>query len=220
MKWIKMLMIKIIEQYFILITIYSIIGWSIESIKSIPREKKFVNRGFLIGPYCPIYGVGAFFITVTLKKIYNPLIIFIASLLICGILEYVTSYLMELLFFTRWWDYSHKKIHINGRVCLEYLIYFGIAGVLIIYIINPFLFKYINIITNSWIHIISILLIINFIVDIKWSWDVAIDFKKINKNIKSDNTNEIKKIILKKFKRHNRLINAFPKIKEIIKFDK
>ena len=217
-------MIRTLSIYFILITLYSVSGWIIESVKSIPREKKFINRGFLIGPYCPVYGAGALLISLIFQNINNIFITFFGSLLICGLVEYLTSYIMERLFKTRWWDYSHKKININGRICLEYLIYFGIAGVLIIYIINPILLKYINMISTLWLYIISFLLSINYIVDLKWSLEVASGFKKINNNIKLDSTDEIseeiKKMILKKFKRYTRLANAFPKTKENIMFDK
>ena len=104
--------------------------------------KRFINRGFLIGPYCPIYGCGAVLITLLLQKFVNdPITLFVYGIIICSILEYTTSFIMEKLFNARWWDYSTKKFNINGRICLETMIPFGLLGLAIVYIINPFFLK-------------------------------------------------------------------------------
>ena len=99
---------------------------------------EFINRGFLIGPYCPIYGSGALLLTFLLNRYVNDkLVLFVMSIVVCSILEYVTSYIMEKIFHIRWWDYSNYKLNINGRVCLNNIALFGLAGVLIIkYIIK------------------------------------------------------------------------------------
>ena len=118
-------MILQIEQYIALFFIYSFLGWVMESILETVRKKRFVNRGFLIGPYCPIYGAGVLLITILLAKYNDDIwITFLMSLLICGTLEYATSYIMEKIFKARWWDYSYRKFNINGRICLETLIPF------------------------------------------------------------------------------------------------
>ena len=91
--------------YFMLFMFYSIVGWIIEVIYTFITDKKIVNRGFLIGPYCPIYGVGCLLIIILLKKYTDDFIVlFIMSMLICSLLEYLTSYVMEKLFNARWWD--------------------------------------------------------------------------------------------------------------------
>ena len=114
-----------IQDYIMLFFIYSILGWIMEVINGFIKTKKVVNRGFLIGPYCPIYGTGVILITILLKKYMEDRIItFIMSMLICGILEYFTSYFMEKFFNARWCDYSNRKMNINGRICLETLIPF------------------------------------------------------------------------------------------------
>ena len=95
-------------------------GWCIEVIDTLITTKKFVNRGFLIGPYCPIYGVGAIIMIVSLNRFIDvPIMLFVMSMVIFALLEYYTSYFMEKLFRARWWDYSTKKFNINGRICLE-----------------------------------------------------------------------------------------------------
>lgn len=130
------------KTYVLLFFTYSIAGWCMEVVRIFlnPKYKKFVNRGFLIGPYLPIYGSGVIAITLFLNKYSNDIpALFFLSVIVCGILEYSTSFIMEKLFNARWWDYSTKKFNINGRVCLETLIPFGIGGTLILHWINPFI---------------------------------------------------------------------------------
>ena len=136
-------MIRIIQIHFLLFLIYSFGGWFLESVGGILNVKKFVNRGFLIGPYCPIYGIGVICFTLLLSDYKNDLVVlFFLSMLVAGILEYLTSYFMEKLFNARWWDYSKNKFNINGRICLETMIFFGICGCLFLTILNPFFEKY------------------------------------------------------------------------------
>ena len=111
-----------------------------EVVGKLIEKKKFINRGFLIGPYCPIYGTGAILITFLLKKyVPYPFALFVMAILVCGTLEYLTSYLMEKIYHARWWDYTNRKFNINGRVCLETLLPFGIAATLILCKLNPLL---------------------------------------------------------------------------------
>ena len=94
-----------LEHYFILFIIYSFLGWIAEVINSFIIDRRFVNRGFLIGPYCPIYGIGAFIITIFLTRYkYDLLVFFVMTMFVCCVLEYFTSYLMEKIFKTRWWN--------------------------------------------------------------------------------------------------------------------
>ena len=126
-------MLETIKLYILIFFIYGIAGWVMESTMISIKNKKFVNRGFLIGPICPIYGYGVVFVSLFLKKYQDDIIAtFVMSIIICGVLEYFTSYFMEKFFHARWWDYSKKKFNINGRICLENLFLFGIASILII----------------------------------------------------------------------------------------
>ena len=121
--------------------LYSFLGWCSEVIFAAATYGKFINRGFLIGPYCPIYGVGSVLITALLSRYSkDPVTVFIMAMVVCGTLEYLTSYFMEKLFHARWWDYSHKPFNINGRVCAGTLIPFGLLGLGMIYGAKPFLF--------------------------------------------------------------------------------
>lgn len=217
-------MIEQIENYIALFFIYSFLGWLMESVSDTIRKKKFVNRGFLIGPYCPIYGAGVLLITILLRKYNNDVwITFFMSLLICGTLEYLTSYVMEKLFNARWWDYSQRKFNINGRICLETLIPFGIAGTFIVYIANPFLLKYIEMIPQIVMHILTGIFLVFYIIDMIISLKIILNLKEMSREFK-DNTVEIsekvKNIVSSKMKPYRRLVNAFPRIEESVLYEK
>ena len=105
--------------YFLLFIIYSFLGWCIESIYCMIEQRKVVSRGFLIGPYCPIYGWGALIMIFTLQRYLNdPIVLFVMGALVASVIEYITSLVMEKIFHARWWDYSHMKFNVNGRICL------------------------------------------------------------------------------------------------------
>lgn len=207
--------------YFLLYFIYSIIGWFLEVGLAFYEHKKFVNRGFLIGPYCPIYGVGCLLLTILLSKYINePGVIFAFSIFICATLEYLTSYLMEKIFKLRWWDYSNMKFNINGRICLETLIPFGIIGVLVVKYISPFLINTINSINFNVLVIINIIILSILITDILISFNVVFNLKNVTKSLNKDSTEEIKKAIYKFIHNnifmYNRIVKAFPNMKKII----
>ena len=217
-------MIREIEIYIMLFFIYSLAGWLIEMIPATIREKKFVDRGFLVGPYCPIYGCGVILITLLLQKYADDVVVtFFLSVIICGTLEYLTSYIMEKIFKARWWDYSNNKFNINGRICLETLVPFGIGGVLVLFVFNPFLEKIINLIPDLALNIVTGVLCVLFLIDCIVSFKIILNLKEMTKELK-DNTAEIsdkvKKIILNKLGPYKRLVNAFPRVKENVKFSK
>lgn len=157
------------------------------------EEHKLSNRGFLIGPYCPIYGWGMLFITLILNNVSNLLLSFIITFLISGILEYSISYLLEKIFKLRWWDYSNKKYNINGRVCLETLIPFSILGTLAFKYINPLIYNNVDRIPLFFLIIIIIIFILdNFVTHI-----FIANINKRKRNHKKDSTNLVKKEISK-----------------------
>lgn len=209
-----------IEIYFLLFISYAFLGWCIEVSCKLVQFKKFINRGFLIGPYCPIYGWGALAITILLKKYtYDILVLFIMSVVICSILEYFTSYFMEKVFHARWWDYSSKKFNINGRICLETLIPFGLLGLVIMYITNPFLLEIYQSVPPIVMHILFAVLFIIFIIDNIISSNVISTINVEGNKLVKDNTEEItervKQILREKSWLHRRLIEAYPNLKDI-----
>ncbi len=122
---------------------YAFLGWCIEVTLKYFQFHRFINRGFLTGPWLPIYGSGAALITIVVKGL-SPLessagTTFLVSFVLCGIVEYMTSFVLEKRFHARWWDYSQKPMNLHDRVWIGNLILFGLGGVLIVELINPLL---------------------------------------------------------------------------------
>lgn len=219
-------MIDTIARYFLLFIIYAFVGWCMEVTLISIQNKRFVNRGFLIGPYCPIYGFGALFITIFLGRYeYDPLVLFVMAVVACGILEYLTSWAMEIIFKARWWDYSNAKFNLNGRVCLRNLVAFGLLGMLITYVLNPIFIKWIEMLSEGALIRTASGIATVYIIDSIISFVVIFNFRKVTKTInserKEDNTEQITSMVRKVFAEksflHRRFINAYPKL-EAIKF--
>lgn len=135
---------ELIIQFFL----YSLAGWCMEVTLKYRQFHRFINRGFLIGPYCPIYGSGAVVMTVLIGGSVGSdgsyAETFLAAFIICGALEYFVSWYMEKLFHARWWDYSQKPMNLNGRIWIGNLILFGLGGILIVKWMNPPYFAWIS----------------------------------------------------------------------------
>lgn len=209
-------MIYDLKQLFILFIIYSFIGWIIEMIFTFCLEKRVVDRGFMIGPYCPIYGLGCLLLICLLDFCKdNILLLFVFSILICSILEYLVSYIMEKIFKARWWDYSQFRFNLNGRICLETMLPFGILGSLIVSVVNPFLIKFIDL-DSFIVSIILVLFLIDFIISISLVYSLKGTIKFISKDNTEEITKKVKEILRNKSFLHKRLVNAFPTFKSTI----
>lgn len=129
--------------WFLWFVLYGFIGWIYESTLCSVMEKKLVNRGFLNGPVCPIYGTGAVLVTaVFFGRTENLFILFFGSILLtCGA-EYLTSVLLEKLFDARWWDYSSQRFNIAGRVSLLGALAFGSLSVLLVLFLHPLVYDF------------------------------------------------------------------------------
>ncbi|MBQ4104675.1 MAG: putative ABC transporter permease [Clostridia bacterium] len=134
-----------IYDYFIYFYLYSFVGWFFESCYCSLRPKKWINRGFLRGPFCPIYGVGALtilicllpFRSMTSNDYVNELLIFVVGMVVCDLVEYFTSFVMEKAFNARWWDYSTQPFNLHGRICLTHTLYWGTCSCLFLYVLHP-----------------------------------------------------------------------------------
>lgn len=208
----------VLAKYFLYFMIYSFIGWLMEVICKLIEKKKFINRGFLIGPICPIYGYGVLAIILLIGKDKSDILdVFLKAILICSILEYGTSYIMEKLFKARWWDYSNKKFNINGRVCLETMIPFGILGCLIVYLVHPWVVKLVSLLNSTLTLIIAIILLVVYIIDNIISFNVMYKIKGEIKRQNIDNTEVIREKVLKWLDNNSILYRhikgAYPKFK-------
>lgn len=123
---------------FLYFFIYSVLGWIVETLYCRVKGGKWTNRGFLFGPYCPIYGFGALIVIYFLNYFTtSPIKVFFYGMLFTTALEYLTSFILEKMFNAKWWDYSSMKFNINGRVCLLNSLEFATLGLLLTYIIHP-----------------------------------------------------------------------------------
>ena len=159
--------------------IYSFLGWVLESIVRTICERKIINTGFLIGPFCPIYGFGAIIMILFLDGFKNNiLLLFFVSVIVLTLWEYVVGVLLEKLFHTKYWDYSDHKFNYKGRICLTNSIAWGILGVLFINYIHSFIVQVLGYV--DFIYVAIIACIISFILLV----DAIISIVKV-KNIKT-----------------------------------
>ncbi len=158
---------KELYQVFYIFFIYSFIGWLYESILVSIRKKTFVNRGFLNGPVLPIYGTGGILIYLIFWDCRDQLLIlYVGSCLLATVLEYVTSWVMEKLFHTRWWDYSTYRYHLQGRICLSVSLLWGLYSVLMLRVVQPALHSLIGLLPRRFGEIFAYVIFILFIADI------------------------------------------------------
>ena len=147
--------------------LFAIIGWIWEVVLHIILDGEFVNRGVLQGPWLPIYGYGGILILTVLNKFRaKPLRQFIATIVLCGTIEYFTSVYLEIVYDgQRWWDYSGYFLNLHGRICAEGLLVFGLGGIAIVYIVAPLLDNIIKKIDHKKLVTICCILVILFITD-------------------------------------------------------
>lgn len=165
-----------ILRLFLYFFIYSILGWILESVYKSILFKKWVNSGFLHGPLCPIYGIGALIMILFLNSFKNNIfLLFIIGFIVLSIWEYFVGWLLETLFKTKYWDYSQNKFNIKGRVCLLNSIIWGVLGIIFIGFIHP-------IMENKIVQMpISILIWIDAILMILLVVDIILSVIKVNK---------------------------------------
>ncbi len=214
-------MMETICKYFLYFIIYAFIGWLMEVRVSLWNKHKFINRGFLIGPYCPIYGWGSLAIILVVgKNTTDVLAVFLKAILICSLLEYFTSYFMEKIYNVRWWDYSSKRFNINGRICLETMIPFGLLALLIIYVVHPVIIGIVGKLSYTALIVVASVIFVIYLIDNIVSTYILFKIKGKIKSERKDNTEKIKKYIEKWFQDntvlYRRIKNAFPKF-EIFK---
>ena len=186
------------DKIILYIIIYSFLGWCLESIYKTIILKKPVNSGFLYGPFCPMYGIGAI-IMILLGNLSNSIIgIFLIAFIVFSVWEYIVAVILEKLFKTRYWDYSDLKFNIQGRVCLKNSIYWGILGVLLIFIIQPTIIKWTSLIPANIVRYIEIILCLAIITDtIITIFKIMFIDKKIKQVFELGNTIKEKLVELK-----------------------
>lgn len=181
--------------WLIFFLIYSFIGYLIEIVDMSIEHRKFANRGFMLGPWIPVWGFGALFITLVLTPYEGDyLAIFLIGMILCGMLEYATSWVLEKIFHNKWWDYSMFRDNINGRIRLTYLIFFGLGAILIITFLNPAIYYVLDFFSPVAIIVIGSLLLAGCIADVIYSTIVAFESRNriiIAEELKSQKIAEV-----------------------------
>lgn len=213
---------ELVANYILYFMIYAFFGWLMEVVCKLVQLKKFVNRGFLLGPICPIYGYGVLGIVLLIGNDKSDVLdVFLKSILICSVLEYLTSYFMEKKFKARWWDYSNKKFNINGRICLETMLPFGILGTVIVYIVHPFVVNVVNLLNPIFKIILATILLVLYLIDNAISCNVMNNIKGKIEQQTGDNTEVIREKVISWLEKNSavyrHIISAYPKFKIDIK---
>ena len=164
--------------------------------------------------------IGSLIIILYLEQYKNNLLtVFFLTVVICSILEYLTSYIMEKIFKARWWDYSDEKFNLNGRICGKNALLFGLGGIIIIYIIHPLLKTIATHFNPKMLFILIIIGLVIFTTDTILSFNIIQKFKQTvnNIDIKKDSTQEFSKLVKEKLINNNkllqkRLLSAFPNV--------
>jgi len=204
----------------LLFFVYAIAGWCMEVILKYRQFHRFINRGFLTGPWLPIYGFGTVLITLGVNAIagveHSVGTTFLISFFLCGTVEYVASWIMEKRFHARWWDYSQKPMNLNGRVWIGNLILFGLAGVGIEYVANPLLFKLFDRISLRARAIIACVLLVVIAADYVVTHFVLKLVKTGVETSEADNTEQISKEVRLLLSDRNyfysRFADAYPEV--------
>ncbi len=149
----------------------SLAGWVWEVCLHLVSSGRFVNRGFLHGPWLPIYGSGSVLILMLPYKLRKkPLLEFLTIILLCGFLEYYISWFLEQAYGgMRWWDYSDYFLNLNGRICVEGLLAFGCGGMVFVYVCVPILERLYRRMLKKWFVVVCLLLILVFCADMIYS---------------------------------------------------
>lgn len=178
-----------ISSLILIFFILSFVGWLWEVLLHLVSDGIFVNRGVLHGPWLPIYGFGSILILTLLYRFRNkPYLLFFMSVILCGVVEYSTSYYLEVTNGMKWWDYTGYFLNINGRVCAEGLLVFGIGSMFVVYFVAPILDNYIKKIKTEYVIYFCIILCSIYLIDLVISYykpntGVGItDYKSMNNN--------------------------------------
>mgnify|MGYP005775598053 FL=1 len=212
---------QLVYEFIIMLFLFSILGWGMEVSLKFIQYHRFINRGFLIGPYCPIYGFGVVGVTILVGGLLGRAgtypETFMAGFVICGFLEYMTSLYMEKMFHARWWDYSNKPMNLHGRIWIGNLILFGLASVIIVKLIDPHYFNYIETINPLIISVLAWIIIVLMVSDYTLSHILMNIVKKEIDNSTGDNTEEISRQIHELLRNrnalHRRILQAYPDFK-------
>ena len=151
----------------LLFFIYGFLGWCVEVAFAACKSGRFVNRGFLNGPICPIYGFGVMAVAVLLQPVRsNPWLLYLGAFLLTSLLELITGWLLEKIFHAKWWDYSKMPLNIGGYVCLLFSLIWGFACMAIVRWVHPLFRASVSVLPNLLVYIFDVLLLALLVADL------------------------------------------------------
>lgn len=203
--------------YLIFFYVYSVIGWITEEIFAAFKYGKFINRGFLNGPICPIYGIGMLVIINNLQDLAEyPWFQLVAAVIAITVTEYIAGVFLYKITGRRLWDYSHKKWNFNGYICLEYSLFWGISAVCVFWLFHPFLYMGIQLLPKLLKYIVLLIVTVVFLFDVLitsaavFKWKKQADQEVIDRFTKVKN--KLGETLILKIQK--RLYRSFPGLKE------
>ena len=215
---------EIVMEYWIniilLFFIYAFAGWCMEVILKYRQYHRFINRGFLTGPLCPIYGCGGVLITVVignLASVESGLVMtFAMSFVICGVVEYLTSLVLEKIFHARWWDYSTKPMNLHGRVWIGNLILFGLAGIGIMHIFNPVIYRILGCfslrVREVTASVLLVILAADFVISLFVLKLVKVGIDKSEADNTEEISKEVRQLLTNRSYFYKRFSDAYPEV--------
>lgn len=166
--------------------IYSFAGWCIEVSAAVISKRKFINRGFVSEPICPIYGTGAVLFAVFLPELKSsPFFLFLGGMILASVLEFSTGKILEKIFKKKWWDYSHHRFSLDGYICLRYSLLWGLFALLLLYVTNPALLTLVSLIPSTLGHIFIFILCGILVLDFSGTWIALAGMQKKAKQLSS-----------------------------------
>ena len=159
------LFVQHLPQMVIIFALISFGGWVYETIYCSVVEGEFTKRGFLFGPTCPIYGIGALAVWLVLGQISNPLIVFIIGGLLATVIEYLTGLFLERRFKKKWWDYSMFKFNLHGRICPQASAVFGAFSVTSVFVLVPTMLDVLMIFSKHTVSVVAFIVVTLYFLD-------------------------------------------------------
>lgn len=162
-----MIDMNLLLQTVLLFFIYACLGWGSEVAYSAIRLGRFINRGFLNGPICPIYGFGVIGVVLLLEPVRdNLLALFWGSFLLTSAIEYVTGWVLEKLFHAKWWDYSGIPLNLSGYVCLPFSLIWGAACLIVVRWLHPLMARMVSLMPRPLVTALDVVFLLTFAVDL------------------------------------------------------
>lgn len=181
-------------QWFLFFYIYCFLGWVWESCYVSAKEKRWVNRGFMHGPFLPIYGSGAIMVLLTTLPVKDSIpLVFIFGMIGATVLEYFTGVAMEKMFHVRYWDYSSKPFNLNGHICLLSSIAWGAFSILMENVLHQPIEHVVMAVPYQYVEMITMVLTIGIAIDMTQSFNEAMDLKEMLMNM-TENNEEIRRM--------------------------